>query len=1317
MNTAFHLPSLAGIHPRRYGLVAWSPHVPFAFDLMADLRPDVLVELGTHSGESYFAFCQAALENRTGTTCYAVDTWKGDAQTGFYPEEVFAEVERHNATHYPGFSYLVRKTFDEAADQFSDGSVDLIHFDGLHTYEAARHDFERWRPKLSARGVMLFHDIAARHDDFGVWRLWEEVRGEGRSFAFHHGWGLGLLLPGGKLPGGALLLEQLFRAGEAEADNIRHYYQLAADALRLRKLEAEGAQAAEQGDPIKTAREAEEDAACRVQIYFARGGVFREESSEVVSVMTGKWERAKVALPEGWHGEPWRLDPGEGFAVVDVAGACVRENATGRIIWQRLGAELLAVAEVAGNAASIPAGRLLRILCTGNDPQIVLPPPELTETGGGGPLTLEIGLRVRTQMRGLEATVQSWVREMQAAAAARAACAKLKHETAEQREEIRTLTACRKAEMGEREALEQALREARLDIADTEAEWAERRHEEEAKQQEAAAWQQEVAGLRKEVDEHEREAERLRNEIVTAREDAAREYHHRVKSEQELVVVQTRAREAEGRLRGMRRTISWKLTLPLRVIQRWVTGKKVGRAGKMQGGESEGSAGFVPQRLEEANIILEQSGVTDGGFRFHLDEPTAWDLPARQVTLRGWCLPPVAAPQADVQLRVRCGELVVDFACNLARPDVQQANGGLARALHSGFCVELTMPGGVSKMIVEAVDELKQSQEVARHRVRAPYSERTRRAVHGDPAQDYAAWVERYDTLTAEDRRRIRQQARALVYQPLVSVIMPVYNPPEVFLCKAIESVRRQLYANWQLCIADDHSTLPHVREVLERYRRTDRRIQVVYREERGHISAASNSALAGAEGEFIALLDHDDELPIHALYLVAEILNAQPKLRMIYSDEDKIDTESRRYEPYFKSDWNYDLFLGHNMFSHLGVYRRDLVEEVGGFQIGMEGSQDYDLALRCFERVEQGEIYHLPHVLYHWRKLPGSTAVGGDEKPYAREAARRAIQEHLTRRGGTAVVERNPWLSDFHRVRRGLPSHVPEVSIIIATRDGLDVLRTAVESLFQCTDYPDYRVVIVDNRSTERETLAYLDELPRRGPVNCRVLRYAGEFNFSAINNFAVREAGAEVVCLLNNDVEVTEKGWLTELVSHALRPEVGAVGARLLYPNGTLQHGGVIVGLGASRTAGHAHHRLPKEAFGHFGRAKLIQQFSAVTAACMVLRRRVFDEVEGFDEFHFPVSLNDVDLCLRLRERGYVIVWSPFAELVHHESRSRGLVKAGSLAEQGMLEEMEYFRKRHAHIVLNDPAYNPNLTLDHADFSLAVPPRGVKSWRQVLS
>jgi len=567
------------------------------------------------------------------------------------------------------------------------------------------------------------------------------------------------------------------------------------------------------------------------------------------------------------------------------------------------------------------------------------------------------------------------------------------------------------------------------------------------------------------------------------------------------------------------------------------------------------------------------------------------------------------------------------------------------------------------------------------------------------PPPGYAVWALAYATLTSVELAEMAEECRRLERQPLISLITPVFNTPAGFLRAMLDSVLRQAYPRWELCLADDASTEAHVRPILEEYASRDSRIKIAWRETNGHISAASNTAIGLATGEYLALLDHDDELTPDALCWVVKELNDHPDAALVYSDEDKLHVDGALATPYFKSDWNHDLFLSHNLITHLGVYRADIVREIGGFREEFSGAQDYDLALRFIERIDPARIRHIPRVLYHWRMLPGSTAMGGSQKGYAAERSRLAIEQHLQRKRIAASVEFVPEM-EAHRVRYHVPAPQPLVSIIVPTRNAKDLVRQCIESVVQKTTYSRYEILLVDNGSDDPASLAYFAELRDRGTV--RLIEDRLPFNFARINNAAAKHAHGDYLLLLNSDTMVISPDWLSELVSHAQRPEVGVVGAKLWYADDTLQHAGLVLVAGA---AGHAHSRKPRGDHGYMGRANLIQAVSALTAACFCIRRDLFEQVGGLDET-LSVSFNDVDICLRLQAAGYRNIYTPYAELYHYESLTRGYEDTPAKLHR-FQKEMDILRTRWMPVLLNDPHYNPNLAMAGEPFSLAWPPR----------
>jgi O-antigen biosynthesis protein len=546
----------------------------------------------------------------------------------------------------------------------------------------------------------------------------------------------------------------------------------------------------------------------------------------------------------------------------------------------------------------------------------------------------------------------------------------------------------------------------------------------------------------------------------------------------------------------------------------------------------------------------------------------------------------------------------------------------------------------------------------------------------------FILWLQQHQ-LKPADLERMSAELKMFTYLPLISIVVPVYNTEQVWLRRAIESVREQVYQNWEICMANDASTKRHIMPILDEYAASDPRIRVKHLSNRIGITGASCEALAMARGEFVGLLDHDDELTPDALWEVTSRLNRMPELDLLYSDEDKLTGDGTRVEPFFKPDWSPDLLLSMNYITHFAVFRRSLLEAVGGFKSEYDGAQDHDLLLRFTERTNH--IAHITKILYHWRMVHNSTAYSAAAKPLASESGRRAIEDALQRRGHEATVE----ILFPGRYRAKYKIHKPPlVSIIIPTKDQLWLLQQCLVSIEEKTRYHPYEIIIIDNNSTDPKTIQYLDALSDKH----RLLRYPQPFNFSAINNFGAEHAKGEYILFLNDDTQVIGGEWLTAMVEQAQRPEVGAVGAKLLYPDNRIQHAGVTVGIFGG--AGHAFRNLPDNRTAYFGLADLTRNCSAVTAACMMVPRKVFSEVGGFDE-ELTVVYNDVDLCLRIRKQGYLILYTPFAVLYHFESASRGRLRP--------TREEELFCRRWGDMIRDgDPYYNPSLTLTRDDWSL---------------
>lgn len=592
---------------------------------------------------------------------------------------------------------------------------------------------------------------------------------------------------------------------------------------------------------------------------------------------------------------------------------------------------------------------------------------------------------------------------------------------------------------------------------------------------------------------------------------------------------------------------------------------------------------------------------------------------------------------------------------------------------------------------------------------------RLRSEIDTSDAKDrYAKWIERHDTLSEQDLEAIHRHIDGeLVDGPTFSVVVPVWNTDPTLLADAIGSVQSQLYRRWELVICDDGSTSDATLQLLDELRAKDARITVLRRPANGGIAAATNDALDAASGEFIAFLDHDDALASHALYAMAVEIVRHPDATLLYSDEDKLDWAGRRHDPHFKSDYNPELLLGQNYINHLMVARRNLIDRIGRLDVTLDGSQDHDLVLRLTAGSEPGQVRHVPLVLYHWRQWAGSSTFSSLHLDRAATFSRLAAKRHLAHIGQHAAsVSPAPGRSQWNRIHRPVPAPVPAVTAVIPTRDRLPMLRNCVRGLLDHTSYDNLRVLILDNDSSEPATLEWLQQAADDPRVN--VLKVPGPFNYSAINNAGAGIVDTPLMILLNNDVAMRDPSWLTEMVGLIQMDGVGAVGAKLLYADGRIQHGGVVLGLGG--VAGHSHKHFPGDHPGYFGRLALSQDVSAVTAACLLTKTALFLELGGLDEDNLTVAFNDVDLCLRIREAGHRIVWTPHAQLDHLESASRGPEQSPQQIRR-FNSEIEYMRRRWGDVLDSDPFYNPNLTDAREDFTLADQPRVTKPWENYLT
>ena len=651
-----------------------------------------------------------------------------------------------------------------------------------------------------------------------------------------------------------------------------------------------------------------------------------------------------------------------------------------------------------------------------------------------------------------------------------------------------------------------------------------------------------------------------------------------------------------------------------------------------------------------------------------------------RIGVSGWTLTGKGADDIRaIEVSVN-GVFVGQAAHGDARGDVEQAFPFLRESGRAGFHFYGELPKDVEASHVLV------GLKIIKHNGRS-------RSILCSPNNQYALWIQQNEP----DAAALEQQRQAhFAPAPVISLITPTYNTPERFLIEMIESVRNQTYSNWELCIADGASREPRVKEILTRYAAQDQRIKVALLPENKGIAGNSNAAASLATGEFIGLLDHDDTLPPFALFEVVQAIQAHQDCDYFYSDEDHLSEDGTiRHEPYFKPDFSPDTLRSTNYPTHFSIFRKALFDQLGGFRAGFDGSQDYDVILRATERAKG--VAHIPKILYHWRMHNQSVARNSAAKAYAYDAGRRAIAEHLERVGLVGRVEQTEQ-AGYYKVTYDLPA-APLISIIIPNCDHAEDLKRCVHSILKKSSYRAFEILIVENGSREQATFALYEQFQKQ--QNIRILEWKQTFNYAAVNNFAAEQARGDVLLFLNNDTEVINPDWLERMLEHALRTEIGAVGAKLYYPDETIQHGGVIIGLRG--IAGHPFRLFPLNHAGYMGRLWIIQNLNAVTAACIMMRKNVFNSVEGFDD-RYELAFNDVDLCLKIRQQNYLIVWTPYAELYHYESKTRGDDNTPEKKARFEGEKMLFQLKWKDILEQGDGYYNPNLTKEREDFSIRI-------------
>jgi len=1187
-------PTYIGPEIGRYFGEAWSMHLPFAWDLIAEFKPRVFVELGVYKGESYFGFCQSVAEHGLATRCYGVDTWRGDIHMGSYGPEIGGEVEQYNR-RYSSFSKLLKMTFDEALSDFADDTIDLLHIDGGHQYEEVKHDFESWLPKLSKRSIVLLHDVTVKEADFGVWRLWQEIARKGNSFVFQFGHGLGLWKRNLVSKEDSPFIQDLLRADESRQCEITAHYAIAAAALNSAKAEEKRQQ------DIKTGR---------LQVFMPRAGRYSPDDCCTSTFRKATWRRIEVDLPLGVGDgtAPLRFDPGNEIGVIQIARIQVR-MATNQLIWRARGVAELAQLVVGGTAVVVPDERVFRILNYGIDPQVLLP---RIDVASGSPLKLEIWLRLDI---GPE-TVGECFAALQSRQ--RAALAKREAQLRETEQQRAALENNLRSFEEQRLSLEVALDEHQAELA-----------------------------------AHRSELERLEREV----------WENRVRRADFAV----RLKERESSIREIQESFVWKVAKPLWKAERHLSRRKAAKP--------EPAAGEIV---------------------FALDGPGIWNARRDSVELTGWCFTR-GGPQI-VGVRAKIGRKSYFARYGLQRDDLAKTTMADPATLYSGFSLRIPVTPETSVIRLEAITHNGPWRLVLEHSLAAPAppphrstsaptiepppTERLDRPIHANGSQPVL-----YPNVSADEvlpllGPHIQQHlARANVAKPIITVITPTFNTAPRWFVEAGASLLNQSFADWEWCLVDDGSQDLQTKRILESLAQAHPNIHVKLSSSKG-ISAAANEALEMTRGEFVCFLDHDDLLAPEALQAMYDKLSQG--FDVVYSDEDKLDDNRRLLtEPFFKPDWSPEYFRGAMYVGHLLCLRRDLACRVR-FDTNFDGVQDFEFMLRVGE--SGARIGHVPRILYHWRKTPGSIAETPAAKPQAAFLQEKAVNAHLKRVNLPAEARAG---SAPHRLRI-VPkprSSSPKISIIVPTRDSPDLLARCLKSLFETTAYPTYEVILIDNDTGDAQALS----LMRHYPVTRIYL--PNPFNFSRANNLAARRADGEYLVFLNNDTEVISPEWLDHLLYYAEQRDVGAVGALLLHDDGSVQHAGVILGMRG--TADHSMRGFRAKSDGYAGSLSCAREVSAVTAACMAVRKSTFFEVGELNE-HFFTIYQDLDFCLRLRERGLRIIWTPQAALLHHESLSRQSYY-DVVDRYLLLDQWEEVIQR------GDPYYNRNLNVERGDYSLA--------------
>ncbi|MCI5858469.1 MAG: glycosyltransferase family 2 protein [Blautia sp.] len=745
-------------------------------------------------------------------------------------------------------------------------------------------------------------------------------------------------------------------------------------------------------------------------------------------------------------------------------------------------------------------------------------------------------------------------------------------------------------------------------------------------------------------------------------------------------------------------------------------------------------AGNEEKTLLERDAAELEKGWKAASIQYYVD---FCGLEDRRITIRGWMLD--LTGENDLSVTDENGNEVPGVLNRSLRPDVAEnlgLEGRVPENTESGFvfsCPRSEFQG--KKLVFHMKNTLvEKCYEISMKKIDFQYSKAGRlkkaigrgklaenkeilkkRGITGllDHVKDnYFTDEEQYQRWLKKKRPSAwelhRQSKRTFDYEPLISIVIPLYNTPQEYLRKLLQSITAQSYGKFELCLADG-STKKGPAAFVKKFYGNDPRIRLKHLKLNAGISENTNEAIRMATGEFLMFADHDDFLEPDALYEMVRALNENRELDLIYTDEDLCDEKGECFfAPRMKPDFNPDFLRSINYICHLVLVRKSLAEEVGLLRKQCDGAQDYDFLLRCIEKTDR--VYHIPKVLYHWRVSETSTAGNQDSKTYAIDAGKLALTEHYARLGYEAEVEYTG-IFIMYRMRLKLKSQ-PLVTILIPNKDQVETLANCLSSIYEKTDYPYFEILVVENNSEKEETFAYYEKM-KQEHENFHVVTYQGGFNYSAINNFGVRHAKGEYLLFLNNDTEVISPFWIREMLGFCQREDTAAVGAKLFYPDGLVQHCGVVVGI--ANYAGHVQNFKTRRDNGYFGRLRAVQDISAVTAACMLVKRSVFEEIGGFDE-SFEVAFNDVDLCLRIRETGKLIVQDPNVELYHYESKSRGYENTPEKLARFKGEVIRFRKRWKAFLEKGDPYYSPNLTLMNGECTLRKEHEIPEEWEKLF-